>query len=195
MKKKCGTCRLNRSGLPRKIKDAKLEQKGESIVMHTGPLMAMKMLDRKPVTILSTISKSTPVVTNKKDPKTKESVVRPECIVGYNKFVQAAGPIPQPGASVGRPSEKVEQLRRLTARHFPDKVKSNGKKKNPARMCVVCNSASGKRKEPGESRKRKETTYQCSDCDVGLCIIPCFGLYHKYQDYVQAYRRWKAAEE
>ena len=83
----CGTCRLNRSGLPRKIKDATLEQKGESIVMHTGPLMAMKMLDRKPVTILSTISKSTTVVTNKKDPKTKESVVRPECIVGYNKFM------------------------------------------------------------------------------------------------------------
>ncbi|GFU77799.1 uncharacterized protein TNCV_1138071 [Trichonephila clavipes] len=34
-----------------------------------------------------------------------------------------------------------------------------------------------KRNENGK-RIRKETLYFCPDCDVGLCITPCFKLYH-----------------
>lgn len=31
-------------------------------------------------------------------------------------------------------------------------------------------------------RIRKETRYYCPDCDVGLCLTPCFKLYHTKAD-------------
>lgn len=57
---------------------------------------------------------------------------------------------------------------RLTARHFPDIVPPTSLKKNALRKCIVC------------SRKkiRRESRYQCTECDVGLCVQPCFKIYH-----------------
>ncbi|XP_005096909.1 piggyBac transposable element-derived protein 4-like [Aplysia californica] len=54
-------------------------------------------------------------------------------------------------------------LHRLTARHFPSRVPRHagtveqpGNKVRPAtRLCVVCTTNTGKRKAPGDSRKRK----------------------------------------
>ncbi|GFU12240.1 uncharacterized protein NPIL_350091 [Nephila pilipes] len=50
---------------------------------------------------------------------------------------------------------------RLTGRHFPDLVPSK-------RKCIVCSKA----------KVRRETRYQCNECDVGLCVQPCFRKYH-----------------
>jgi len=55
---------------------------------------------------------------------------------------------------------------RLTEWHFPSVYKSAGKK--PRRRCVVCNA----------NDKRRETTYECKNCNVGLCVDPCFKIYH-----------------
>ena len=90
----------------------------------------------------------------------------------------------------------TEVLTRLTARHFPSKVvpKPGAKKQNPARLCVVCSTTTGKRKAPGDGRRRKETTCECSKCDVGLCWQPCFGLFHQYKDYKAAWRKWNAKQ-
>ena len=63
---------------------------------------------------------------------------------------------------------------RLTGRHFPDKVppRPNG---NPGqRDCVVCSGKKG--------RGRRTTTYCCKECGVGLCVVPCFQLYHTKSD-------------
>ncbi|GFU56944.1 piggyBac transposable element-derived protein 4 [Nephila pilipes] len=54
---------------------------------------------------------------------------------------------------------------RLTGRHFPDLVPS---KKNASRKCIVGSKA----------KVRRETRYQCNECDVGLCVQPCFRKYH-----------------
>ena len=56
---------------------------------------------------------------------------------------------------------------RLTARHFPDLVPSTSKK-SASRKCMVCS----------KKKVRRETRYQCNECDVGLCVQPCFRIYH-----------------
>jgi hypothetical protein len=95
---------------------------------------------------------------------------------------------------VGRPSVMPQQLERLTAKHFISKLRGTGKKTNIARLCKVCNEAE-KNNVDNTIQKRKraghETSYECKDCNVSLCIEPCFRLYHSYQEYVLAYRRWK----
>ena len=80
---------------------------------------------------------------------------------------------------VGNPSS------RLLQRHFPSSIppQEGAKKLNPTRACVVCNTPKGKRAEPGESRKRKETRYWCADCSVPLCIDPCFRRYHTLKHF------------
>ena len=58
----------------------------------------------------------------------------------------------------------------LTERHFPDKLPSRSNGQPGQRNCVVCSSKCG--------RPRKTTTYFCKKCGVGLCVVPCFELYH-----------------
>lgn len=74
---------------------------------------------------------------------------------------------------VGRPSSQPGPLR-LIERHFPEHVPPTEKKAAPCRYCAVCCS---KRDEKGK-KKRKETRYYCRHCNVGLCAVPCFMLYH-----------------
>ncbi|KAK1125280.1 hypothetical protein K0M31_020471 [Melipona bicolor] len=63
---------------------------------------------------------------------------------------------------------------RLTERHFPSPYINNAAiRKNARRKCVVCR----------KHDRRSETHYECKKCDVGLCIYPCFGLYHTILDY------------
>lgn len=73
----------------------------------------------------------------------------------------------------GRPSI-IPPPMRLSARHFPDFIPPTERKANPTRQCVIC---CRKRDERGK-RVRKETRYQCPDCDVPLCVVPCFKTYH-----------------
>jgi hypothetical protein len=91
----------------------------------------------------------------------------------------------------GRPVKAPQQLERLTGRHFISRIKTNGNKGNLARLCKVCNEAernnaelsAQKRKRPGH-----ETAYECQVCNVSLCR-----LFHSYQEYALAYKRWKTA--
>lgn len=69
--------------------------------------------------------------------------------------------------SRGRPTSK-DQPFRLTGRHFPSDVPTTNTGKANRRRCAVCI----------KKNKRTDTRYMCSDCDVGLCVTPCFGIYH-----------------
>lgn len=73
----------------------------------------------------------------------------------------------------------VENVARLTGRHFPSHVENTEKRKAKARQCVVC---SQKKNENGK-RIRRETRFQCDDCNVGLCAAPCFKIYHTHLDF------------
>ena len=57
---------------------------------------------------------------------------------------------------------------RLTDRHFIVTVPATEKKDKPSRRCVVCS----------ENKIRSENRYMCGDCNVGLCVVPCFMYYH-----------------
>ena len=59
---------------------------------------------------------------------------------------------------------------RLTGRHFPAKVglTPSGRPSQPD--CVVCSRKKG--------NGRKSTTYKCKQCDLPMCVVPCFELYH-----------------
>ena len=78
----------------------------------------------------------------------------------------------------GRPSTTPNPLR-LTARHFASHIPPNDVKKDPRRQCAVCCS---KRNENGK-RVRKETRIWCKDCEVGLCLEPCFEIYHTKKNF------------
>lgn len=72
----------------------------------------------------------------------------------------------------GRGSTSVNPSR-LVERHFLDFIPPTPKKERPTKYCHICCS---RRKEDGK-KVRKETRFQCSDCNLGLCI-PCFKIYH-----------------
>nr|XP_022290940.1 piggyBac transposable element-derived protein 4-like [Crassostrea virginica] len=97
-------------------------------------------------------------------------------------------------APVGRPAPKV--LERLTGRHFVDKFIEGGKTLH--RQCIVCGPAERKMCDavrPGEKRRFGHmTSYKCKQCNVPLCITPCFEIFHTKQEPFLAYKRMKSAE-
>ncbi|GBL75918.1 PiggyBac transposable element-derived protein 4 [Araneus ventricosus] len=66
-----------------------------------------------------------------------------------------------------------ENVVRLTGRHFPFYVDESESRKK-SRKCVVC---SLKINENGK-RVRRESRFECKNCNVGLCVAPCFEIYH-----------------
>jgi hypothetical protein len=78
----------------------------------------------------------------------------------------------------GRPSAFPNPLR-LTARHFASHIPPNAIKKEPRRQCAVCCS----KKNDNGKRIRKETRIWCKDCGVGLCLEPCFEIYHTKKNF------------
>ncbi|GFX57315.1 piggyBac transposable element-derived protein 4 [Trichonephila clavipes] len=88
-----------------------------------------------------------------------------ESIQKYSNRDNCSGP--------GRPSSTPNPLR-LTARHFASHIPPNPIKREPRRQCAVCCSI----KDANRKKIRKETRIWCKDCEVGLCLEPCFELYH-----------------
>ncbi|KFM73599.1 PiggyBac transposable element-derived protein 4, partial [Stegodyphus mimosarum] len=71
-------------------------------------------------------------------------------------------------------SEEKTLLPRLVERHFLSLyVSERSKKKNPVTRCIVCS----------KHNNRRETRYWCFKCRVGLCVVPCFEMYHTREDY------------
>jgi len=78
------------------------------------------------------------------------------------------------------PSRRLNALppvARLTERHFIEKVPpcTSGRTSQP--VCVACSNKRG--------RGKKTTTYQCKQCKLPMCVIPCFELYHTKVDPVR----------
>lgn len=78
----------------------------------------------------------------------------------------------------GRPSLNDVNPLRLTARHFPKSLPCTAGKLQPTGRCKVCCSHSKDGK-----KVRKETRYHCADCDVPLCVVPCFEIYHSRKNF------------
>ncbi|CAK9810908.1 PiggyBac transposable element-derived protein 4 [Anthophora plagiata] len=63
---------------------------------------------------------------------------------------------------------------RLSARQFPSFVSPTANKENPTRQCFLCS----RKKNENNKRVRKEIRYMCAECDIPLCAIPYFTIYH-----------------
>lgn len=61
---------------------------------------------------------------------------------------------------------------RLTARHFPSCIPSTITQANPRRKCYVCANTVRR------AKLRRDTSCECIECDVGLCLTNCFEDYH-----------------
>ena len=70
----------------------------------------------------------------------------------------------------GRPSITPLPLR-MTGQHFPDKFEN--KKYKPD--CEVCSDR--------KKGNRRQTSFCCKQCNVPLCISPCFERYHTLKQY------------
>ncbi|KAK9722868.1 DDE Tnp 1-like zinc-ribbon [Popillia japonica] len=66
---------------------------------------------------------------------------------------------------------------RLTEQHFPQLVPRKEGKKSATRRYRVCSQTKA------GPKKRKERSYMCRDCDVGLCAVPCFKIYRQVADF------------
>ena len=77
------------------------------------------------------------------------------------------------GSSRKRGRQSTSNLARLAGRHVPSFIQPNEMKENSSRRCKVCS----------KNTFRKESRYQCKECDVGLCVAPCFEYYHTKKDF------------
>ena len=94
--------------------------------------------------------------------------------------------IPSRTLAVTRPrSPLVVNTTRLDSRHFPSYIGKN-ERKSGSKMCAICNF--GKKTiiaqgYKGTTLPRKLTSYMCKPCNIPLCIVPCFELYHTKEHY------------
>lgn len=72
----------------------------------------------------------------------------------------------------------VDNPLRLTERHFPVAIPQTAAGgSRTQRRCRVCSQTKLQRK------RRQSTRFMCSECDVALCVTPCFKIYHTYKVY------------
>lgn len=66
---------------------------------------------------------------------------------------------------------------RLVDRHFPSVIPpgDNGKKKQ--KKCSV------HQKSVNNPTIRRETIYECVKCNIPLCVVPCFEIYHTQKNF------------
>ncbi|CAF4596301.1 unnamed protein product [Rotaria sp. Silwood2] len=77
----------------------------------------------------------------------------------------------------GRPSNEPTPAR-LVSRHFPSLIPPTENKQHPARRCYVCSHTENK-----SNRTRRESRFECTICNAGLCVDPCFRVYHTLLDF------------
>ena len=95
-----------------------------------------------------------------------------------------------------RGAPNPRDIERLIGRHLLTKIeKKAGQMSKPLRTYPVCSTTTGKRQTVGDGRKTVRSTYEGRECDVGLCVDPCFKIYHISKDLKQAYQRWQGHRE
>ncbi|XP_043473691.1 piggyBac transposable element-derived protein 4-like [Leptopilina heterotoma] len=78
----CGTVKSNRKGLPKM--ESKL-QRGEVEAAHTVCWLLIKWMDKKEVYMITTVHELDFCATGKKNFRTNEDIVKPTCVVEYNR--------------------------------------------------------------------------------------------------------------
>ena len=86
----CGTVRVNRRGVPKELTTTKLA-KGEVLTAQTEDgTLALKWMDKRPVTLLSTIHDDTMVTKVRRTrlaPEGREEISKPHMVEEYNRYM------------------------------------------------------------------------------------------------------------
>lgn len=82
----CGTARINRKGMPPKLK-SHLLQKGEAVIFSTKEIAAIKWKDKKDVVMLTTMHDLNFAETGKRSRYTGEKSLKPTAVADYNKYM------------------------------------------------------------------------------------------------------------
>ena len=77
-------------------------------------------------------------------------------------------------SSRGHRQEVRHPQSRLQERHFPGQLGKSATGKQMQQDCTVCSKRKG--------RGRKTTTFCCKQCQLPMCVVPCFELYHTKTD-------------
>ena len=232
----CGTVRRNRKRMPQV---PTLRERGEVTFSQCDTMLATFWKDKREVSLLSNVHRPRMVQSENLDPRTREKIMQPECVIDYNvnmrlvdrsdamissvectrrtlkwykrfffhlvdmsmlnahilfmsvtkkkctlpEFVlEVVRNIFEDEAPATRQSSArrpVDSPLRLTGRHFcrPIPVPAATKKGRVQRACHVCKNTT--RKSPA----RKDTRYYCEECNVPLCVHPCFEDYHTVSRY------------
>lgn len=115
-------------------------------------------------------------VVYKKVTETKKSLLDFKLAVVEEIFDKHSSAI----CSSTRSSDTSISSMRLVEKHFASHIPSNPIKKEPRRQCAVCCA----RKDKNGKKIRKETRIWCEDCRIGLCLEPCFKIYHTQKNFV-----------
>ena len=75
------------------------------------------------------------------------------------------------------------QCGRLVGRHWSMKLERNAMGCIVPHQCKVCCVGLKEKMLTGREKKKKSTSYNCQQCNVPLCIDPCFHIYHVEKDY------------
>ena len=84
--------------------------------------------------------------------------------------------------------QNVDTEKRLSERHFPSCIQGQQMSKHtkPVQLCFACNFSKTKCKQiigRVENFKHKFTSYCCPDCDIPLCVEPCFCIFRSEKNY------------
>ena len=87
---------------------------------------------------------------------------------------QSQQPLPEVTGPHGPPHQVLQPAARLTERHFLAQLGKSAAGHQLQKNCHVCSNKKG--------RGRVTTTYKCKQCDLPMCVVPCFELYHTKVD-------------
>ena len=85
----CGTARLNRRGIPKPFQEQKLKR-GEVTSFQSGVLTGIKWMDKRPVTVLSTVHDTSMTSISRRNRQATggiENIEKPTMIAEYNTFM------------------------------------------------------------------------------------------------------------
>ena len=80
------------------------------------------------------------------------------------------------------PTNPLVENDRLVGRHFPRKLPYTNDRIIPLRCCV-CSVNKRDALKDGRKERRKSSSFKCLQCNLVMCIDPCFKIYHTHKDF------------
>ena len=117
---------------------------------------------------------------------------------GDGDGVDAGAGVVAAGGGVGAGDEPPKKKRKVVV-HPPDFQRLNNnlhhhklvynpptdKQSKPSSNCQCCTVAN----KEGKYTHRRTSTYMCQGCNITLCPVSCFHIYHSYKNYKREVRR------